>query len=498
MNHHFNLIDEAWIPIADAGLVSLKEIFDNKNLKTIGGNAVQKISLLRFFLAIAQAACTPEDDKAWADLTSHGMAQLCLGYLDDKKELFNLYGDKPFLQMPVLKEKNTKIQPYYVLLPELASGNTTVLFDSQMDNEMTDAQKALLLLRIGGFATSGKQVDNTIILSSTYKGKTKDNGKATSGKFGPSLAFQGLQHHFWQGRTLKETIYQNLFTSQDIQNMGIFMTGLGIPPWEKMPESEDDDTAKTLLSSYLGRLMPLSRFVLLAESGVYYTEGLAYPNYAEGIWDPSIAIDSTQKKIKTLWVSTDKKPWRSISSFLSFLDSEKESFTNFQLKLPFRRIKKHCDITGIWAGGLKVSSNAGEQYCSGTDDYIASLILLDPKQMGGTWFPSVKSALATIDSHSKRLYRCLSEYNRSLRIDNKDKINKDMSLYWNQVELVFTKLIQKEINETDLDAFHNHSKKIVEQIYDASCPKQTARQLKSWAEHYPRIKKITIEEVKVG
>jgi len=53
-------------------------------------------------LAIAQAACTPEDDDDWASIQPGGLAERCLGYLDKWHDRFYLYGEKPFLQMPIL------------------------------------------------------------------------------------------------------------------------------------------------------------------------------------------------------------------------------------------------------------------------------------------------------------------------------------------------------------------------------------------------------------
>ena len=61
----FNLVDEPFIPIADVGRVSLKQIFSNPDYRTLGGNPIQKIALTKLLLAISQAACTPEDDDVF-------------------------------------------------------------------------------------------------------------------------------------------------------------------------------------------------------------------------------------------------------------------------------------------------------------------------------------------------------------------------------------------------------------------------------------------------
>lgn len=82
MENRYNLIDEPWIPVADHGRVSLRQVFNQPEYRSLGGNPVQKIALLKLLLAIAQAAATPKDDGEWNALGSDGLAQRCSEYLD--------------------------------------------------------------------------------------------------------------------------------------------------------------------------------------------------------------------------------------------------------------------------------------------------------------------------------------------------------------------------------------------------------------------------------
>jgi CRISPR system Cascade subunit CasA len=100
--NRFNLINEPWIPIANVGRVSLKQIFTQIDYRALGGNPVQKIAITKLLLAIAQAASTPEDDDAWEALGAEGLAQNCLAYLEKWHDRFYLYGEQPFLQMPAV------------------------------------------------------------------------------------------------------------------------------------------------------------------------------------------------------------------------------------------------------------------------------------------------------------------------------------------------------------------------------------------------------------
>ena len=95
--NRFNLIDEAWIPIAAGNRVSLMDVCTQSDLPALGGNAVQKMALLKLLQAIAQAACTPQDDSQWRELGSDGLALRCAAYLTQWHGRFLLYADKPFL-----------------------------------------------------------------------------------------------------------------------------------------------------------------------------------------------------------------------------------------------------------------------------------------------------------------------------------------------------------------------------------------------------------------
>lgn len=243
IENKFSLIDEPWIPIADIGRVSLRQVFSEPDYRALGGNPIQKISLTKLLLAIGQAACTPEDDDAWEKLGAEGLAKSCLTYLEEWHDRFYLYGEKPFLQMSTIAAAAT--QSIGAVLPEIATGNTTVLSSLQIESELSDADKSVLIVQLMGFGLGGKKTDNAIVLSAGYTGKTNAAGKASTGKAGASLGFMGFLHTFLQGESLLQTLWLNLFTQEQIQGFR-YTNGLGIAPWENMPEGEQCETAKQL------------------------------------------------------------------------------------------------------------------------------------------------------------------------------------------------------------------------------------------------------------
>lgn len=174
----FNLVDEPWIPIVGRGLASLREVFKESSFRSLGGNATQKISMMKLLLAIAQAACMLKDAEHWRAMGAGGVAAAANDYLEKKKDCFWLYGPNPFLQLPV--SASAERQPIGAVNPSIATGNTTVLTQLQSERPWADAEKAQAILFLTGFALGGKKTDNRIVFSPNYGAKCNDRGKPST------------------------------------------------------------------------------------------------------------------------------------------------------------------------------------------------------------------------------------------------------------------------------------------------------------------------------
>ena len=486
IENRFSLINEPWIPIADIGRVSLKQIFSELNYRALGGNPVQKIAITKLLLAIAQAACTPKDNEAWKNLGADGLVQNCLPYLEKWHDSFYLYGEKPFLQMPTIATATT--QSIGAVLPEIATGNTTILNALQIETELSDADKALLIVQLMGFGLGGKKTDNSIVLSTGYSGKSNDKGKASTGKAGVSLGFMGFLHNFLQGESLLETLWLNLFTQEQIQNLP-YANGLGIAPWEAMPKGEQCETAKGLQNSLMGRLLPLSRFCLLNDKGLHYSEGITHLDYKFGMIDPSVAINPATKPAKVLWVDTERRPWRFLTALLSFMEANSGGFECPYIRHGLLRARTVVPQFGLWSGGLRVSSNAGEQYVSGSDDFVESLIFFDNVDLGKPWYNALKLEMQALDDLADTVKKSTWFYFKSQNVDGKNKSTAAEHLFWQLCERKFQDLLnacppEEEKNRAllrkDFAQFANNA-------YNTYCPNDTARQLTAWVENSPRL-----------
>lgn len=477
MLNSFNLIDEPWIPIVGQEPVSLKQLFGSPaaSYPEFGGNPIQKVALTKLLLAIAQSAYTPEDEDACKALGVEGIADHCLTYLNKWHEAFWLHGERPFLQMPEIKKAKTKQSS--AVLPTAPKENTSIVFQTQNETISTEPDKALLIVTLMGFALGGKKTDNTVSLSSGYE-------KKPTGKPGPGIGYLGYLHSYLLGSNVLETVWLNLLTHQQIEKQKSWSSGLGIAPWERMPKGEDCPVARELKESYLGRLVPLSRFCLFSEEGLHYSEGISFSGHKEGGVDPSVAINRSKKEWKAEWVDPEKRPWRMIPSFLSYLSGiENNSFYCIFIQEGLTRAK-YLPVFGVWSGGLRVSSNAGEQYVSGSDDFVESKIFLSPEIIGNDeWFWQIEEEMLFLNNLSKGLYTSVVGYYKQLKVDDSDRAKIAINLFWQLCDKHSQELFQTKVPKSLRKQFRSHAIS----IYDYLCPKATARQISSWVHNRSKL-----------
>jgi CRISPR system Cascade subunit CasA len=529
MKNRFNLIDEPWIPIADIGSVSLRQVFRESNYSALGGNPVQKIALIKLLLSIAQAACTPEDEKAWSELSVEGLTKSCLSYLEKWHDRFYLYGEKPFLQMPGIvnliitrtekrkaKAKNDSERlkaeesgqaksfgaGFY---PDLPSENNTMLSHTLFERTLSDAEKAIFIVSIMNFALGGKRVEADLV---NFSGQAY--GGLYSAKSAPSLGnYVGYLHSFLTGKNLLSTLWLNLLTHEQVQN-NKYWQGLGVPPWEVMPKSETCAIAEQLKNSYMGCLVAMSRFAFLSDEGVYYLDGIQYPNHSSGWREPSMTINNQGQAIKVLWLNPDKRPWRELTALLSFISATSQGgFDCQQISGGFLRARKNNQEIGIWSGGLKVRGNAGDQSVKQDDDFIESHVSLPSNEEMETspqWFDNLKQEMEALDNQlAKIVYSKTISYFKSQKADGKNHAALASGLFWQLCERQFQDLVnacavegvegmnKRKILRKDFAQFASTA-------YNSYCPNDTARQLDAWAENLPHLgkylgKKTKTEEI---
>lgn len=482
--NRYNLIDERWIPVIGHGLASLREIFTEHDYPALGGNPIEKIALTKLLLAIVQAAHTPLDDDDWKKNDSKSISNYALNYLDKWYDRFWLYGEHPFLQMPEISV--AEMTSFGSVLPHIATGNTTILTESQIEKPFDEHDKALLILVQMGFAFSGKKTDNSVSLTDGYTEKTK------TGKAGPSIGYMGFLHSFMLGDSILETLWLNLLTKNYIQTQSMYKEGLGIPPWEQMPKGENCDIAQKLKNSVMGRLLPLSRFCLLTNLGLHYSEGITHLDYADGLVDPSVSVNFSEKKPKVIWVNPDKRPWRYLTALLSFLDlNQNKKFDCIHLQVGLKRSRDNTSCIGIWSGGIKVTNTAGEQKVSGQNDFVESSFRIPADVAGTLWYSYFAQEMSILENISKALYSATIKYFKELNLDQNELGSNACQMYWQLIERRFQDLVEHCQDEDQMKQLRKVFVQIAHRTYDHYCPNSTARQLGAWASNRPNINKYT-------
>lgn len=482
----FNLIDQDWIPVADVGRVSLQRIFSDQALYRLGGSPIEKIAVLKLLQAIAQAADTPEDAEAWRakgeNLKAFGDG--CVAYLEKVHDLFDLYGDKPFLQLKEVACAASR--PVCTLYPFVASGNNTVVTQTQLQRSVDDADCALVLLTQMCAGLGGKRHDKSVVLQKGYVKKSAHPG--------PAIDFMGAQHTFCLGNSILETVWLNTFTKDDIATLTQLPGGLGVAPWEKMPKTEDDETARQLKETLMGRLVPMSRFCLLSDDGIHLTEGVVHPDRKASCFDPSMLVTRISSKTggeyKLAWSDPERRPWRDLISIWSFLDTHSDSTTSCQQVCRcWQKLQGRRESIGVWSGGLRVSSNSGEQKTAGTDDFVESETTLPPSV---DWFMPYKNEMELLMKAVFHMRKSVERYFAVLSLapemDLKGKSSSEAvargktaeRLFWQRSELLHQLLLDHCEEKEAMRGVRNKLAGLLVEVFNEVCPRDTAKQLRAW------------------
>ena len=478
----FNLVYDRWIPVVGRDRVSLLELFSDDSLSDLSGNAIQKIALLKLFIAIAQASVRLVDEEAWRTAGPDGLAEAAVNYLKDHEDCFSLYGDRPFLQMPVLADiKDAKVQEiYYVHLPDLASENDSILRELQDKAELEDADKAVFIIQLMNYAPGGKRTSYIGPLSKGFSGKTK-NANA-----GPSLGgSNGYLQTCLKGRSLMETVWLNYFTDHDLLSLNKGINLEARPPWEKMPAGEDDDIAQSIQDSVYAWLVAVSRFVLLTGNGIKYTEGLQYPKLKDGYYEPFITI--RRKDRAALYSDPAKKPWRSLVALLQSTYDSASEYSCDILRLFIPRTREAVPYFSIWSGGLRLRATSGDQSVKQDDDYVESEVEFASELFDSTAFSRLSDTMSRIDGYASGLRTSIGKYCDDMNSSGIDIPSKGLTVFWLAVEPLSYKIIDTCMkgNSEDTDVILQSVRKIAIDVYNEICPHETARQILAWMKDKP-------------
>lgn len=486
-----NLTTELWIPIVwDNGqpdMVGLADAFARGHeIQDLAVRPHERIALMRLLICVAQAALNgPEDYDDWK-MCQPRIAPTALDYLRRWQPAFELFGSgQRFLQVCDLKQLKADDEGNSIskLDLALATGNNTTLFDNAGGSERVfdAAQTALNLLSFQCFSPCGKI------------GVAQWNGCETTGRgssdHAPCIAGSML-HAMLRGQTILETIHLNLLSKSQVTQL-YGQNRWGKPYWEALPKNATDtDDICNATTTYLGRLVALSRAVLIEQAGrsMILANGLKFPSFPEWREPTSTVVVRTIKgkpDRTVLRSSLDRAPWRELHSLT--VKTVSQNSNGGPMALQNVLANQEFDL---WVGGL-VADQAKLLDSVESVLHIPAAMLTEPSQK------AYEQGVTFAKDTEFRLRRAVSVYHKELgdnlgrpemREQRQRMQSKATFQFWTDAERHVNDLLIVAESPALLGpdgAWHKTEWgkalwRAVRTSFDLACPHGTARQIRAY------------------
>ena len=491
-----NLVTEPWIPVVrpdgKPDTASLMQVFtEGKQFSELAVRPHERIALMRLLICIAQAALDgPKDSYDWDD-APNALPQAAKKYLEKWEPSFHLFdSEKPFLQItwPILKDSAEKTTAVSKLDSALASGIKSTLFDHaglMEDKRMfSPAATALMLVSFQNYAQGGG------VSPSIWMNKPKNYSDAPCK---PS----SMLHAFVRRDTLFNTICANLLTKEAVSIHFNKEQCWGRPVWEMMPSSFEDLPAKeNTTQTYLGRLVPLSRFNRLnKDSGaMLLASGFEYPRYPEFPAEASATVvlnhDRTNRR---LLGAGAKAIWRELSALIAL---RKQGDVGGALTLGN---VSHKETLDLWIGALLIDQKKTAEVL----DSIEAVFHIPSKMRTDSGRAAYSAEVQWAENLSGKLAWAVETYRKELdggwegRIKgtrDKNKLRGQLHAtatrhFWTAVEKLRPLLMaHMESIDTTADtveqtrsAWRKAVHGAARQAYQLTCGQETPRQIRAYA-----------------
>ena len=475
-----NLVNGDWVPViyqnGRPALISLAKLFqDAESIRDLAANPPQRIALMRLLICIAQRSLDgPADEAEWQQCRPR-IREASLSYLNEHADLFGLYGDRPFMQVPTLKPTHNAVLDKLDF--GLASGNNATLFDhaaSADGRNHSDAWIAVMLLTYLANSPGGKIGVTKWGDSSTQPGKNKGPGES---EHAPCVDCSAL-HAFIRRADLLSTIHANLIakdTADNLPNMS-----WGKPTWEIDRSQRDSADLHQSVTTYLGRLVPLTRAILLEKNCRTFTlaNGINYPKFPE--CRETSATVAAKRDGGSAYVSTslDRHPWRELGSLLAFGTNE-----GGPLCLQHLRRQREEGTIDIWTGGL--AADKGKILDTAEWSFAA------PLHMIGNDGPlaEYRGGVARAQKAQDALDWAVKDYASALKMEKAPK-PKARIHFWSMLDRHYDILLSTaNSDEMSLDdEWTPLLREAMRDAYQVACPCETPRQIQAYAAGQKRLK----------
>lgn len=315
-----NLVTDPWLPVTNSEkkrcFISLNQLFGQpEEWLDLVLRPHERVSVMRFLICIVQAALNEQEEDEWDELLNE-MPKAGLNYIKKWQGSFNLFDEeKPFLQIADLEPFNKEPTSTTKLNFSLATGSNSTLFDhgginankDMLSRRLEDADLIVSILTFNNFSLGGLYPQATWKNKSTLKSGVKD----------APCASQSMLHCFVRKKSLIETLHANMLSIEQLEDR--FEGNVGVPVWEHFPESPvDNDAIKNATETYMGRLVPLSRWLkfLPDKKTMLMGDGFVYPvfpDFTETSSVVTVAKVKNKEEHRILGCKTTT-PWRELSA----------------------------------------------------------------------------------------------------------------------------------------------------------------------------------------
>lgn len=475
-----NLVTGEWVPVlyqnGKVTNVSLHKLFqEGDHIIELAVQPHQRVALMRLLICIAQAAIDGPATEEQLHNCKSSIAEACTRYLADHKEEFELYGSKPFMQVPTLEITQNAVLDKLDF--GLSSGNNACLFDhaaSPQGRPHDDAWIALMLLTFLNNSPGGKIGVTKWGNKSTQPGKEKGPGES---EHAPCIE-GSLLHSYIREKNLLTTVHVNMLSRAVIDQLPNITWGR--PTWEIDRSNRDNAELQDSVTTYLGRLVPLSRAILLEKGNTYFTlaNGLTYPKLPE-CREVAGTVVERNERLTYVATSLDRHPWRELNSILSL---------NMKIQsgpLAFKHLQRtmSSETLDIWTGGLAV--DRGKILDTGEWSFNVPVNMLGNEGALGEYQKGVKHA----EKAESNLLRSVKEYTRNMKME-KAPTSKARIHFWSHVDQNYDRLLETANDHSiSLDSkWTPLLRKTMRSAYQAACPSITPRQIQAFAAGQTKLK----------
>lgn len=491
-----NLATEPWIPVllknGEHRLVSLSLVFQEGNqYADLAVRPHERVALMRLLICLAQAALDgPANIDEWEEAPAR-LSSGALHYLGHWEAYFGLFsGAHPFLQIPTLQPRGNET-PTTKLDFSLATGNASTLFDHGADQpdfrSFPAARLALMLVTYLNFSPGG-------LISQVEWNGVRTN---KSSEDAPCIT-QSMYHTLVRRANLLASIHANLLTKATVRDF--YGDGSwGRPVWEQMPTSFSDRTAAAnATETYLGRLVPLPRLILLDSRArtMRLGNGFKYLAYPSGPRAPSATAVLVNEKRRLLGAG-NRDVWRELPSLVSERHSE-----DLGGALPLRNIPEAADVDICVAAVLRrqadvmdvVESVLHLQAGMRTEPRMATYRkeVLQAERIATRLYAAIRTYYDGLgDDWSKRMKREVDSRKRSAL--SRQLVSKATHHYWTQVEklrpllIAHVRTIGTDGFAETRETFRREIHRAARDAYELACGQHNGRQIRAFALGWARL-----------